>query len=57
MEQQHHSIEDQYAFETEKEQEKQKDIARRFKIDLGEELPPYQKAFKQKSVKYDKSSS
>jgi hypothetical protein len=26
-------------------------------MDLGEELPPYQKAFKQKRTKYDKSSS
>ncbi len=26
-------------------------------MDLGEELPPYQKAFKQKKTKYDKSYS
>ena len=57
MEQQRHDIEDQYAFETEKEQEKKKVIAERFKKDLGDELTPYQKAFNKKKSKYDKSSS
>ena len=57
MTQQHHDIEEQYAFETEKEQENKKDMAQRFKIDLGEELPPYQKAFKQQRRTFDKSSS
>ncbi len=31
-----------------KKQRKQKDIAQRFSRDLGEELTPYQNAFKQK---------
>ncbi len=31
-----------------KKQRTKKDIAQRFKKDLGEELPPYQEAFKQK---------
>jgi len=57
MEQQNDDIEAQYAFKKEQEAEKKKDIAQRFKMDLGEELPPYQKAFNQKKTKYDKSYS
>jgi 1,6-anhydro-N-acetylmuramate kinase len=45
MEQQHHDIEDQYAFKAEQAQDKKGKIAQRFSNDLGEELPPYQKAF------------
>ncbi len=56
MEQQNDDFEAQYAFKKEQEYEK-KNIAQRFKMDFGEELPPYQKAFKQKKTKYDKSYS
>jgi hypothetical protein len=57
MAEQHHDIEKQYAFETAKEEEKKKDIAQRFKMDLGDELPPYQKAFPKQKSKFDKSYS
>ena len=55
MEEQHHDIEKQYAFEDIKKEEKKKDIAQRFKMDLGDELPPYQKAFPKQKSKFDKS--
>ena len=57
MEEQHHDIEKQYAFETAKEEEKKNDIAQRFKMDLGDELPPYRKAFPKQKSKFDKSYS
>ncbi len=50
MEQHNDDIEAQHAFKKEQEAEKKKDIAQRFKMDLGEELQPYQKAFKQKKT-------